>query len=235
MTRVLIVNADDFGRSRRINEGVARAHDDGVVSSASAMVCWPAAEEAAALAGVRPKLGVGLHVDLSEWEYGTDGWWARYERVGESAAEVEAEVVRQLERFRELFGRDPTHLDSHQHVHRQEPVRSVLAGIGAELGVPVRDLSPGVTYRGDFYGQTGRGEPLPDAIGIAALLALVASLPDGVTELGCHPARVPEIESSYAAERVAELAVLCDPRVRAAIADEGIELQSFAGLTSART
>ena len=67
MTRTLIVNADDFGRSAGINAGVAQAHDDGVVTSTSAMVCWPGAAEAAALVRERPTLGVGLHVDLSEW------------------------------------------------------------------------------------------------------------------------------------------------------------------------
>ena len=145
-----------------------------------------------------------------------------------SAPDLEAEVTRQLQLFRELFGRDPTHLDSHQHRHRGEPLRSVLRNLGSRLGVPVRDLEPDVTYRGDFYGQTGRGEPLPAAIELAAFLRIVASLPDGVTELGCHPASEPETASSYAAERVAELYVLCDPRVREAVGAAGVELRSFA-------
>ncbi|HET7128705.1 MAG TPA: ChbG/HpnK family deacetylase [Gaiellaceae bacterium] len=226
--RALIVNADDFGRSSGINAGVARAHDEGVVTSASAMVCWPAAVEAAALVLERPRLGVGLHIDLSEWEYDGRDWRPLYVRVEESGEEVEAEVTRQLQLFRELFGRDPTHLDSHQHRHRGEPLRSVLRNLGSRLGVPVRDLEPDVTYRGDFYGQTGRGEPLPAAIELAAFLRIVASLPDGVTELGCHPASEPETASSYAAERVAELHVLCDPRVREAVGAAGVELRSFA-------
>jgi predicted glycoside hydrolase/deacetylase ChbG (UPF0249 family) len=227
VTRALIVNADDFGRSRGINAGIARGHDAGVVTSASGMVCWPAAEEAAALARVRPGLSVGLHVDLSEWEYRDGDWCASYARVGEDA-ETEAEVGRQLELFRDLFEHEPTHLDSHQHVHRNEPVRSVLTAAGAVLGVPVRDVSPLVMYRGDFYGQTGRGEPVPDAIEVAALVRLIASLPEGITELGCHPATEADLASTYSAERVAELEALCDPRVLAAIEAEGIELRSFA-------
>ena len=54
MSPVLIVNADDFGRSSSINQGVARAHDEGIVTSTSAMVRWPAVEEAAAMARDRP-------------------------------------------------------------------------------------------------------------------------------------------------------------------------------------
>ena len=79
MSRVLIVNADDFGRTGGINRGIARAHEEGIVTSASLMVRDPAAAEAAAYAGEHPQLGVGLHVDLGEWVYGDGGWPAVYE------------------------------------------------------------------------------------------------------------------------------------------------------------
>jgi predicted glycoside hydrolase/deacetylase ChbG (UPF0249 family) len=59
---------------------------------------------------------------------------------------------------------------------------------------------------------------------------VLSSLPSGVTELGCHPGAEPEMGSSYAIERLRELEVLCDPRVRAAVEAEGIELRSFEGL-----
>jgi predicted glycoside hydrolase/deacetylase ChbG (UPF0249 family) len=65
MRRILIVNADDFGLSGGVNRGVARAHDEGIVTSTSAMVRRDAIDEAAQLARERPKLSVGLHVDLS--------------------------------------------------------------------------------------------------------------------------------------------------------------------------
>jgi predicted glycoside hydrolase/deacetylase ChbG (UPF0249 family) len=234
VSRVLVVNADDFGRSHGINRGIAIAHDEGIVTSASAMVCWPAAEKAAELARERPSLGIGLHVDLSEWAYVNGEWQIVYQRAtGESAA-VAAQVETQLAGFRTLFGREPTHLDSHQHVHREEPLRSILLDLGATLGVPVRDLASGVTYRGDFYGQTGRGESVPEAIRLDALLRLIASLSPGVTEIGCHPAAEPEVGSSYAYERPEELRVLCDPGLRSAIENEGIELRSFAGLKALR-
>jgi predicted glycoside hydrolase/deacetylase ChbG (UPF0249 family) len=144
---------------------------------------------------------------------------------------VAAEVDAQLARFVSLFGREPTHLDSHQHVHRDEPLRSILLEAGRKLGIPVRDLTQGIDYRGDFYGQTAEGEPLPDAIALESLLHVLSSLRPGVTELGCHPASEPELSSSYAGERPQELQVLCDPRVRAVVQAEGIELVSFHGLS----
>jgi predicted glycoside hydrolase/deacetylase ChbG (UPF0249 family) len=48
--RYLIVNADDFGQSHGVNRGVIEAFENGIVTSASLMVRWPAAVEAAAYA-----------------------------------------------------------------------------------------------------------------------------------------------------------------------------------------
>jgi predicted glycoside hydrolase/deacetylase ChbG (UPF0249 family) len=225
--RRLIVNADDFGRSAGINRGIAAAHERGIVTSASLMVRWPVAPEAARYARDRPGLSVGLHLDLGEWARDGDGWRPLYQVA---ASDLEGEVGRQLAGFRGLVGRDPTHLDSHQHVHREEPLASIVRAVGAELGVPVRSVSPDVCYRGDFYAQTSRGDPLPEAVSVAALVALIASLPVGTTELGCHPGMASDLESTYREERSLELATLCDPRVRAAIAAEGVELCSFSDL-----
>src|SRR4051794_39741974 len=78
MQRYLIVNADDFGQSRGVNAGIVEAHERGVVTSASLMVRWPAAAEAAACARSHPRLAVGLHLDLGEWECRDGTWVARY-------------------------------------------------------------------------------------------------------------------------------------------------------------
>ena len=72
--RQLIVNADDFGLSPGVNRGTVRAHEHGVVTSASLMVRGAAVAEAAAYARANPRLSVGLHLDLWEWEC-RDGEW----------------------------------------------------------------------------------------------------------------------------------------------------------------
>ena len=61
-----------------------------------------------------------------------------------------------------------------------------------------------------------------------ALLKILHHLPPGVTELGCHPGIGTDVNSMYRDERAAECQALCEPRVRAAIAAEGIVLRSFA-------
>ena len=58
--RYLIVNADDFGQSEGINRGIITAHEKGIVTSASLMVRWDAARQAAKYAGSNRALGIGL-------------------------------------------------------------------------------------------------------------------------------------------------------------------------------
>jgi predicted glycoside hydrolase/deacetylase ChbG (UPF0249 family) len=231
--RVLIVNADDFGRSVGINRGVIRCHEEGIVTSASLMVRWPEAEDAAAWAR-RTSLSVGLHLDLGDWEWREGEWHIRYEVVDmEDLDAIAAEIERQLERFERLIGRPPTHLDTHQHVHlKYPPVLQALGPAGQRLGVPVRGLTPGIAYSGVFYGQDGKGAPAPDLITADALVKLIEALPPGVTELGCHPASEADRDWVYREERVKEVEALCDPRVRAAIDRCGVALRSFADLVA---
>jgi predicted glycoside hydrolase/deacetylase ChbG (UPF0249 family) len=225
--RTLIVNADDLGMTGAVNAGIAAAFERGVVTSASLMVRQGAAAEGAAYAAAHPDLAVGLHVDLGQWDYENGEWIVAYERCDqEDPVSVEREAREQLALFRELTGRDPTHLDSHQHVHMDEPLAGVAARLAEELGVPLRDR--GIRYEGGFYGQNGKGESFPEAIGVPALIELLRRLPAGVTELGCHPGMEMEGESSYGEERLREVQTLCDPAVREAIAREGIRLASFA-------
>lgn len=227
--RHLIVNADDFGRSPGVNSGIIIGHEHGVVTSASLMVRWPAAVNAARYARDNPELSVGLHVDLGEWTCLPDGEWIRlYEVVDEGDSRAVAEeVAGQLEAFRSVVGRNPTHLDSHQHVHREEPVLSILEEMAHKLGVPLRDRSLDVRYLGDFYGQDEAGRPLPELIDVASLVDLIDRLPVGWTELGCHPGLGCDIESMYVREREAELQTLCDARVMEAVDRAGIRLASF--------
>ena len=225
--RRLVVNADDFGRSPAINAGVVHGHVHGIVTSASLMVRHPAAPEAVAAAREHPRLGLGLHLDLTEWEYTAREWRAKYTVVDtDDGSAVTREVERQLESFRSLVGSEPTHLDSHQHVHREEPVRSVTVESATALGIPLREHGE-IRYCGAFYGQDRHGNPLRDAITSDALARLLRELPPGVTELGCHPATVADPFTSYSVERPLELKALCDASVRRVILTSGIQLCNF--------
>ncbi len=234
--RSLIVNADDFGLSEGVNRGIIEAHERGIVTSASLMVRRDASSSAAAYARDDSRLSLGLHLDLGEWSYDGEVWVQAYRVVPlDDRAVVAEELARQLGEFRRLVGRDPTHLDSHQHVHRDEPVLSASLEIAHRLGVPLRHFSAGIRYCGHFYGQTARGLPLPEAISVGSLIAILADLPLGLTELGCHPGRLTGEESPYGSERSTEVDVLSDPRIRNYLGAEGIELRSFRDVSRHRS
>jgi hypothetical protein len=156
------------------------------------MVRRDAIEEAAEL-GPRAAgaCQVGLHVDLSEWVYRDGEWAPLYEVVaGEDRAAVEAEVAAQLASFLSVFGGRRRISTRIQHRHLEEPVRSVVVETGARLGVPVRECTPRIQYRGDFLrSERAAGEPVPQAITVDALLGLLGSLPDGVTRARLPPRR----------------------------------------------
>lgn len=226
--RYLIVNADDFGMTSGINSGVIEAHSRGVVTSASLMVRQPAAEEAARLAATNPGLGLGLHIDLWEWEPVNGAPQQRYARVDlDEAPAVAREIEEQLARFVSLVGRNPDHLDSHQHVHFSGPARHESLKLARTLGVPLRKVDPAVAFCGEFYGQQGEAQPYPEGITVANLLRIVDALRDPWTELMCHPGRADDVRSVYASERETELETLCDPALRAALNRRQVELRSF--------
>lgn len=227
-SRYLIVNADDFGLSSGVNRGIIEAHERGILTSASLMVRYPDAAEAADLARAHSKLSVGLHFDAAEWRYREGEWEAIYRVVDDRDADaVRSELERQLAIFTGLLGRTPTHLDSHQHMHLQEPARSILSTAARDLGIPLRSCSEAIAYCGSFYGQTGEGERDAAGISVDHLVALIQTLPQGWTELGTHPGYGAELDSVYAQERDEELRVLCSEAVRAAVNAAHLQLSSF--------
>lgn len=228
LPRLLIVNADDLGLSAGTTLGIIEAREHGIVTSASLMVRQPGAADAARYAREHPEFGVGLHVDLGEWCYCEEGWEQAYAVVpAEDAAAIAGEVERQLAAFRELVGRGPTHLDSHQHIHNHEPARSVMTALAARLNLPLRHVSAGITFCGDFYGQGRKAMPFPKGLTVENLIDILSKLPPGISELACHPGLDPALDSGYRAERAAELSTLCDPRVRAAVDQLEFKLISF--------
>ena len=129
--RHLIVNADDFGASTGVNRGIVECHARGMLTSTSMMVTGAAVAEAVELSRRHPDLAVGLHWDV----------WGEDEREFDLSdhGAVRAEFARQLAVFRALMGRDPTHVDSHRHAHREdEPLFALFRELVDPLGVPLR-------------------------------------------------------------------------------------------------
>ncbi|HSX59229.1 MAG TPA: ChbG/HpnK family deacetylase [Tahibacter sp.] len=153
--RRLIVNADDFGITAGVNAAVIDAFRAGCLSSATLLVNGAAAREAADLARAHPRLGIGLHFNLTLGApsapadavpslLGADGRFPSRDEIAKRAlrgrlvrSELHTELKAQLAAFVAL-GLAPTHLDSHQHVHAFPPVFDTLAQECAALGLPLR-------------------------------------------------------------------------------------------------
>ena len=110
----------------------------------------------------------------------------------------------------------------------------MLIETAQRFGIPLRHCSAEIGYRGGFYGQTAEGAPLPNVISVDGLTQILETLPPGYTELGCHPAEHCDFDTMYRHERVQELSVLCDAKVKAAVTAMGIELCSFTSLPHGR-
>jgi len=141
--------------------------------------------------------------------------------------EVEEELLKQLAMFTKITGRNPTHIDSHQHVHQRPELKPVFLRIAAALDIPLRNCGEKIRYNGFFYGQNEDGTTKAENISVAGLNRIINSLEPGITELACHPAFGQDINTMYAKERETELQTLCDPSIKDLLKREMIELVSF--------
>lgn len=219
--KYLIVNGDDFGASQGINRGIMEAHQRGVLTSTSLMVNAKAAREAVELSRVTPTLSVGLHADIHK---------ELSAQTTPSGPQLYEALRAQLERFQDLMGRPPTHLDAHHNVHRDPRALPQFLRVAKECGVPLREHSP-VRYFSAFYGRWG-GKTHPEQISVENLRRMLEKeIGEGITELSCHPGYVdPEYPTDYSQERETEVRTLCDPRTRQALEHLSIRLISYGDL-----
>jgi predicted glycoside hydrolase/deacetylase ChbG (UPF0249 family) len=158
MSKRLIVNADDYGRTAGVVEGILRAHQQGIVTSTTAMMNMPGIEDALRRAQNYPELGLGVHLVFSAWRpllspeqipslVDIDGAflnqraiWARPETIQRD--ELRAELTAQVECFQALTGRAPDHLDCHHFVHSYPLFFAIYVDLAAQWGLPIRAPFP---------------------------------------------------------------------------------------------
>jgi predicted glycoside hydrolase/deacetylase ChbG (UPF0249 family) len=252
-TRRLIVNADDFGLTAGVSRGILHAHRAGLVTSTTVLASLPPQPELdAAAAG--SGLGLGLHFNLT-WGrplsaaamvpsiVDTEGRFRRDLAALRDRArpdEVRRECETQIEAFSRRFGRPPTHLDSHHHVHRVPRVMDAVVDVALAARLPLRSQDTGfrdglrrhgIATTDHFIGDA-QAEPYWTT---ERLLDQLATLALGVTELMCHPGVFDEdlAYSRYGRQREVELAALCDLEARATVERLDIRLCHFGALVAA--
>jgi len=247
VTRRLIVNADDWGLTRGVSEGILAAHRHGIVSSTTVFATGDLDREL--VARLRDSgLGVGLHVNLTLGAPLTrgrslvdgDGRFVRDARRAAArvtVADVRAEIEAQAERFQSALKRRPTHLDTHHHVGLHPPVRDVVLDVARGLGVAVRSQdtaartrarSAGLRTPDHFFGESG-----PEAYwSLERTMRHLRELPAGVSEFMCHPGWFDAdlAYSRYGRQRETEMIGLGGAAARSTAAALGVTLATFADL-----
>jgi predicted glycoside hydrolase/deacetylase ChbG (UPF0249 family) len=271
----LIFNADDYGHNPDVSRGIREAHLRGVVTSTTCMMNSPTVEDDLALAlQETPALGLGVHLvltwgrpllpvvevpSLTTAEGGFHKLGPFIDRLAEmNPAEAKAEWRAQVEKFRAVSGRNPTHLDSHHHSsYYSEGLFRAMLELAQEYGCAIRPAtSQGNDEMEGFPAQTVEvmREATPRLLAEfkprspraffasfydrgttqAEIERIIANLPgDGVYEVMCHPGYANEeliANSGYARQRETELAVLTDAAVRAMLDEKGIGLVTFAAV-----
>jgi chitin disaccharide deacetylase len=220
--RRLVVNADDFGFTRDVNQGIVEAHRDGILTAATLMATGSAFDDAVRLAKENPSLDVGCHLVL----VGEAGFPSTVPRLLRAIAlrqiRVYDELAAQVRRIIDA-GIAPTHLDTHKHTHLIPQVLDAVARISKEFRIPwVRrpfdfPMQAGAqpagwgkrAVSGSFGIVRGRFERVLARHGCKStdhfagfkftgkydaggLAALIRALPEGSTEFMCHPGRCGE-------------------------------------------
>jgi len=240
----LIITADDFGASPQVNEAVEIAHREGILTAASLMVSAPAAADAVARARTMPKLRVGLHLTLvddrptlppaqipglvdrngmfrSDMARAGAAMFFRPNVRKQLAAEIEA----QFKAFA-ATGLTLDHVNTHKHFHLHPTIASLMMRIGKRYGmnatrVPFETSNPlamwlrrsyrakGMGVADRVYGLKWSGAMTKDRLG-----AILAALPDGLSEIYMHPATGPYPGSAKGYRYAEELAALTDGRIK---------------------
>ena len=231
----LIVNSDDFGLTPGVNLGVIDALKRGVLTSTTAMMNMPAIEMAAELSRQNPELGVGLHLVLTAGRPLVAGHKTLVDAQGNfhknavlikktdiDIEEVYREYTAQMEKFIQVFGRKPTHIDGHHHNQALPHTKEASLRLAKAYGIRyVRDLTD-IPFIVDFYGDK------VDITQFKAVLDRHQATP--VVELMVHVAFI-DVElmqiSTYTIPRVKELETLISDEAKAYIRDHNIELTHF--------
>jgi chitin disaccharide deacetylase len=213
--RKLVVNADDFGFTRDVNQGIVEAHRSGILTATTLMATGDAFEDAVRLAREVPSLDVGCHLVL----VGSPGFPATVPQLLRAVAlgkiRIHDEFAAQVRRILDA-GLRPTHLDTHKHTHLLPPVLAAVARISEEFAIPwvrrpfdlplhargasamTRMVSGSFSVvRTRFERELARhhcrstdhfaGFQITGNYDGAELAALIRALPEGSTEFMCHP------------------------------------------------
>ncbi|TFH22982.1 MAG: ChbG/HpnK family deacetylase [Myxococcales bacterium] len=152
-SRAFIITVDDLGRWPEVNDAVMAGYDAGIVTSAGLRVSAPDSDSAMVSCGMRPNLGVGLHLVLCDGQSTLphrhipnlvdssgnfvsrplEAAWL-YRRRGGMRAELKAEIRAQIERFL-AGGLFLSHISGHYNLHLQPAILSIIKELAVDYPI----------------------------------------------------------------------------------------------------
>jgi chitin disaccharide deacetylase len=260
----LIVNADDFGFTPDVNEGIVEAHLHGILTATTLMATGEAFDHAARLAERHPTLDVGCHLVLVGGRSELTGRPLPLSvselllEIGRRRIRIYDELEAQVRKI-QAAGIRPTHLDTHKHTHLAPPVLLAVARIADTFGIrwvrrpfdfPMTTAAPFLKratsralglVRNRFHRtleqhrcrttDTFAGFQITGRFRTRELVHLIHQLPDGLTELMCHPGLCGEAlrqaRTRLKESREDELRALIAPETRRALDECGVELLDY--------
>lgn len=248
MINPVVVNADDLGLSKEINEGIFKGIEKGVISDASLMIEAPYAPDALERLKVFGAKHVGLHIDLDEqlgWSSPGRERFTRSELMSmlsceDFLASCRTQVRSQIEKVMNA-GLFPTHVDTHHHVHGFFPIFTLILDLVREYRIPAMRFST------EGYTLTTR-EPIPFHASLyqrmqATLereqILFCGSMVEGagrVSEIGSFPAELVVHPSSGGEPwRSREMETLLSDAFRGILDERSMHLVSYKELIGKRS
>lgn len=242
--RYLIVNADDFGLTEGVSEGIIEAFQYGIVRSTTMFANTEHFDHAISLLKKNSDLGVGVHLTLTDGEPLSKGasivnGKGSFYKVAEfgvrlaemNPEEIEQEFVAQIERIQDA-GINVTHLDTHQHIHRTPRINDIVAKLCLKYNLAIRKtdnpclgVRSTAAFTDKFYNEMATNVNFK-------MLVKKHERADSM-EVMCHPGKS-DMEllnvSRYAKKREIELRVLSAYELQAHVESMGIKLIHFGQL-----
>ena len=214
-SRLLIVNADDFGMCHSVNQAVIQAFTDGIVSSTTLMVPCPWALHAMHFLDQNPEVHFGIHLTvISDWEYYKwgpllpsqevpsliykAGYFYNFDHMTDFFAyvdlgELEKEFRAQIE-FVLSAGLSPTHLDWHSlRIGAREDIFDLMFGLAREYGLALRVMGRSRIEKVQSQGLPTNDYDFLDSYLVeparksSSLEQMLRDLPEGLSEWAVHP------------------------------------------------
>lgn len=251
----IIFNADDIGYSEAVTLGIIKAHQDGLIKTTTMMTNMPAAPLAAKLLKENPGLYCGQHTNIVVGKPVSDprllpslvdenGYFNVKPRLAQglklNVEEIKIEVRAQAERFKELMGHYPTHIEGHAV---QDPgLKRAIREVACEMGVHYTDSE--VAFVDGKFVETidthNSGWEVPvrpkvayyqDGVTLEYWLEDKAGLlKEELVEMHTHPGYIDQDLldwSSYNITRAKEVAIACDPRLKQWAKKNQVEFITF--------